>query len=507
MLVCVLLFAEPASAGKTLDYIRNHDLNDYAFGIAVVASQDPYVGSDIGSFAYPYLTSFRDPAFTDDWLLLRGGSLGFRWVSEGGWELGAVGRVQTLGFGNNSSLELIGVEDRKWALELGPTIGWRGWPVHINFTAYAEISGLHDGMTSELAFSLPKEWSRGYIVPSLDLIYQDSKYLDYYFGISDDESLPNRPAYRPGDSLYPAVNVRWGYQLSPKWLLSGSVSYEWLGSEATDSPIVDRDKIGSIQVGLAYNADIFQPRAYSGSDAEEPRFDIRIGAFYDMVDSKITRDTVDGIPGFEFDIEDFLGAADEKLIPQIDARFRIGQYHRLEAGYFELGRTGSVVLDEDFEFGDQTFPAGTQIDNRFEADVFQISYAYSLMKDSQKELGFSAGLHVMSFETLIIADSTGQRERSSFGAPLPVIGIFGSVSVGQKSTLDAKVQLFGMEMDQYEGVMGLFTIDLQRRFGDNVRAGIGYNYYKTNIRSSKFSANGRLKLVHQGPVASITVRL
>lgn len=507
ILACALLFGEPASAGKTLDYIRNYDLNDFALGIAVTGSQNPYVGGDFGTYAYPYLTSFRDGAFTDDWLVLSSGNLGVRWVGESGLTLGALGRIQTLGFSNNRSDDLLGVESRKWAVEIGPTIGWRAWPVHLTLNAYTDISGHHDGLTGEFSMSLPKEWPRGYLIPSVDLIYRDSEYMDYYFGITENESLPNRPYYSPDEELHPALKVRWGYQLSPKWLLSGSVTYEMLGSEATNSPIVAREDLLSARVGLAYNANIFQPREGSGSAADEASFEIRIGAFYDLVDSKITRDTENGVPGFEIDVEDFLGAQDENLIPQIDAIFRIGYYHRLEAGYFEIGRTGSVVLEEDLEFGDSVFPEGTLIENRFKSDTLQFNYVYSLMKDSQKEFGFLAGLHVTSFDTVISADSIGQRERSSFGAPLPVIGLVGSLAIGQKSTLAAELQFFSLEFDEIEGLMTHFTIDIQRRFGDHFSAGIGYNFYRSEIRSSEVIANGKLELIHQGPVAFFALRL
>lgn len=42
---------------------------------------------------------------------------GLRWVSPGGWEFGAVERVQTLCLGNSDTDELLGIADRKWTLE------------------------------------------------------------------------------------------------------------------------------------------------------------------------------------------------------------------------------------------------------------------------------------------------------------------------------------------------------------------------------------------------------
>ncbi len=184
VLVGTLSLGESAYAGRLLDFIRNYDLNNYALGLALSGSQSPYLGGETSSIAYPFLTSFHDSAFTDDWLLLREGDLGVRWVSEGGWELGVVGRVQTLGTGTSDVPELEALDDRKWTLELAPIIGWRGWPVHINFKTYTEILDRHDGLVSQLALSLPRQRGRSFIVPSVELIHRSSDYTNYYFGVS-----------------------------------------------------------------------------------------------------------------------------------------------------------------------------------------------------------------------------------------------------------------------------------------------------------------------------------
>jgi hypothetical protein len=117
----------PASAGPLLDYIRNYDLNDYALGLSVGTAQSPYLGSDYSNTAYPYLTSFRHSSLTDDWFLLQDG-------------MGV-----TLGLGISNSDELLSLEDRRWTVEAGPLIGWRGFPVHVQFRSFWEAPDRHSG--------------------------------------------------------------------------------------------------------------------------------------------------------------------------------------------------------------------------------------------------------------------------------------------------------------------------------------------------------------------------
>ena len=505
LLLACLLVSEWAVGGPLLDYFRDYDLNDYALGIAVTGEQNPYSGAENGAYAYPYLTSFRDSSFTNDWFLIRDGDLGVRWVSQGGWELGVLGRVQTLGLGNSKTDALLGIADRRWTLEAGPTIGWRGWPVHVNFKTYVEISDRHNGLISQLAISLPMEWSRGYFVPSVELIHQNSDYADYYYSVRDAEATANRPAYSADAASNMAIKARWGYALNDKWLLSGAAGLEQLDSAITDSPIVERDDIWSARIGLAYNADVFQPRDYDDSAPRMPKFDLRISAFQDSISTKVARDTSDGVPGFETDIEEFLGAADEKTVLLVDATVRLGHYHRLDFGYFELGRNSTTTLTGDLAFGDELFPAGAIVGTRVDARIFRAGYSYSLIRDAQKELGVMAGVHFADFEVSISSDVSGQTERTSAGTPLPVIGAHAAIFLGDKTTLGAKLQIFRTDFDRYEGSLNYATLDIQHRVADAISVGLGYSYYGMKLSSTESDVNGYLKVRHHGPAAFFTI--
>jgi hypothetical protein len=88
-----------------------------------------------------------------------------------------------------------------------------------------------------------------------------------------------------------------------------------------------------------------------------------------------------------------------------------------------------------------------------------------------------------------------------------VVGLLGSIALGKKAKLAARLQLFRMDFDRYEGSMTYFTLDIQRQFSKRFSAGIGYNYYRMNISSNKSDVNGYLKLLHQGPVAFLMLSL
>lgn len=496
---------ENAYAGRLLDSIRAYDLNDYGFGLAVSTEQNPYQGAKNGRIAYPYLTSFTDSTLNEGLIFVRDGDLGLRWISPGGWELGLVSRLQTLGLGNRETDELLGVTDRKWTLEAGPTVGWRGWPIHVYLKSYAEVTNRHNGRISELAILWPLQWSRGFVVPSIALSQQNSDYTAYYYSVSEAESTPTRSAYLPEEATNIGAKLRWGYRLSDEWLLSGSIGVEQLDAAITDSPIVDKDQIWSGRIGLAYNADIFQPREYDSSARSAPRVDVRMSAFQDMIDTKVVRDASNGIPGFETGIEDYLGVADEQTVVHADATFRIGHYHRLEFGYFELGRRSETTLVQDLAFGDEVFAAGTELATSAQATILRVGYAYSLIRDAQKELGIMAGIHFTDFETNFTSGSTGQTERSRYRTPLPVVGLHASIFLSDRTSIGAKLQIFRTDFDNYEGSLNYLSLDIQRRVADAVSIGLGYSYYGMKLTSSDSDANGYLNVRHQGPSAFLSI--
>lgn len=494
----VLFTTAPAHAGGILDYFRNYDLNDYSLGFSLSISQSPYLGADNTSIVYPYLTSFTHPAFTDNWFLIRGENIGVRYVSKSDWEFGVIGRLQTRGSGSSDNNELLGLEEKRWAIETGPMIGWRGWPVHIHFRHYWDVTNRTDGTTSEIEFSLPRDLDRGFFVPEIRFSYLSDEYSDHYFGVSEQEMTPSRPEYEPGAVTNTWIGFTLGYEVTPKWLLSTTVGVEFLDSAVTASPIVDRNHLWSVRVGFAYNADLFQPRDHDDGQ-QQPAIEIRLGAFNSSIDTQVIRDASDSQPGDELDLEDFLGVADEETIFQLDALFRVAYFHRLELGYFELRRNGQTLLERDIDFGDETFVAGTEVKTSIESKHVRLAYSYSLMRDRQKELGVTAGLTYSQFETGLRANDTQQSERLQVNAPLPTLGVFGSVAVSSKWRLSADINVFALDFDQYDGYMAYLNLGLDRKFGDVISAGIGYNIYAMSLNSKDDDFRGTFRIRHHGP--------
>jgi hypothetical protein len=122
-----------------------------------------------------------------------------------------------------------------------------------------------------------------------------------------------------------------------------------------------------------------------------------------------------------------------------------------------------------------------------------------LINDAQKEIGIMGGLHFSKFTGEISATATGQNENTNATTPLPVIGLHGSVALGEKASLGARLQFFRMDYDRYEGSLNFARLDWQRRFGDTFTVGLAYNYYGLNLDSQDSDVKGSLEVRHHGP--------
>jgi len=493
------LFGATAAAGSLLDYIRSYDLNDYALGVALTVSESPYADAGSSTYAYPYLTSFTHSAFTNDWLLIRDGTIGARYVAPANWEVGIVGRIQTLGPGAPASANLQAGKRPHWGTEVAPLLGWRGWPVHFQFRTYWDVPNRHAGTNSQLEASLPVSLDRGFFVPTVRLERMSSAYAAHYFGTAEN---PGIPAYDPGSATNLRLSFALGYELTPTWLLSLSAGVDFLDDRIADSPIVDKDRTWSVLVGASYNADIFQPREHAATIGRRP-LELRASFLGSRLVTDARHDAVDGPAGDDVSFEDFLGVSDRETLLQLDVRYRLAFYHRLDLGYSENDRRTESTLQRDFDFGDETFPAGTAVTSFFDARRFRLAYGYSLMRDDQKELGVSFGLTHTRFEVEISAPETGQRERVDIDTPLPTMGVFGALALGRQWQLSAEIDLFALDFDRYSGYSGRAVINLDRRFGDRVSAGIGYNYYATRLEGETEDLRGVFRTRNYGPTASV----
>ncbi|VUD53963.1 Outer membrane protein OmpV [Thalassocella blandensis] len=83
--------------------------------------------------------------------------------------------------------------------------------------------------------------------------WKDSKTLDYYYGIREDEVENPENAYHVrGDASY-YVKADWEYKFNDNWSWMAVIHQRWLGSDIQDSPLIEESTVTTVFTGGVYH--------------------------------------------------------------------------------------------------------------------------------------------------------------------------------------------------------------------------------------------------------------
>ncbi len=470
-----LLGASAAPQAGLLDELSAIDINDYAIGLGVSYGDSVYVGDEASSWVYPFVTKFSPADFDNGVLFSRARGYGVRWLADAGWEVGALARMQTLGFGANASQKLDGLEDRGWTVEIAPTLGWRRWPVNIDWTAFVDLFGNHSGTNQLLRFSKSWVFQRGYVTPELGLNYYSSSYVDYYFGVPAPASRADRATYAGTSADGPSLGVAWGYRVKPKWLVTGKYTVEHLGAGITESPIVDTSERRSLSLQFTYDGTLFDELAeptFANGRTWATLLSLTLADVHADTTIEAPLDDPDGPAG------DF--SADATLV-NFDARVTLGGRHRIDIGLFRALHERSEVSAE----------------SELTARDLQVAYGFDLIRDAQKEVTLLAGLHLNEL-TVTLDGGSGERNARST-VPLPVLGVAATARFAGKLSAQADLRWFMLDADRYSGNQVFAKIALMHHTFEHAELGIGYVLNRLSIDSDEGDFGGHIKSSYGGP--------
>jgi len=491
-----------AYANPVADFLHAIDLNEYAVGAFLYRSQSYYAGVDDFVGIFPLPSTFDQAVFTDFSFYVRDGDFGLRKTLANGWQLGGVAKVQTLGYGTGDSPALDGMSRRDWTIQAGANAGRQFGPIRLDLMAQTDILDVHNGQEYTLKLALPFRWQSWQLVPQFDALYQSADLVNYYFGVTADEARPGRPAYSPGGgtTLSGSVNLSW--RIHPKWYLTASAQLDFLPDVITDSPIVSRDRVGRIVLGVAYDAPVFVAAHEENDPLDLSSFGLGLAAFYAQSESNV--DLLGSGSSRDVDLESELGLDDSTWVAAFDVVWRLRLHHRLELSVFELSRDATTDLDNPLLVGDEIFAAGEVVTTEFNTRVIRLAYAFSLMQDEQKELAILGGVHVTDVEYR--TSSNNQMVDASTTAILPVIGAHLRVNPTESLSGIARIEFFDMDTSQHGGSMTDFSVAGQYQFSDNFAVGAGYLWYRQDINSSDEDFTGDYRFDYRGPTVFLRAR-
>jgi hypothetical protein len=251
------------------------------------------------------------------------------------------------------------------------------------------------------------------------------------------------------------------------------------------------------QLAVAEELDDVHPYLENG-------FSLDVGVFYPDRQLGIRiNGSVAGINDeIDFDERLRLTRSDDTFSAQLSWRFR-GRWS-LIGQYFKSSDSRRAVLEEDIEWGNIVFGAGSFAAIGDEFSVTRIFFGRHFDTTERHEIGIGAGvhwLHIGAFiegEILVNGTPAGARRSVSEEAPLPNIGAWYDYSISPRWALRSRFDLLSADVGDYDGVMLNASIGVNYQALEHFGIGLNYNYFKLDIGVDKSKWQGNVETTYDG---------
>lgn len=189
-----------------------------------------------------------------------GPRLAYRVLGERGGSVSVVAQPDFFGgYDAEDSPALAGMDERKGTASLGLAFNKRVGLVTFSGNFTKDILGIHGGTRAFLGIGtgmpiniLIKSLPFTFLGVSLGARYYSESFVNYYYGIKDNEVTSDRAAYLSTSALNHFINFTMRMSLSEKWMFMITYNREYLNNKIKDSPIIDKDSIYRIFSNLSY---------------------------------------------------------------------------------------------------------------------------------------------------------------------------------------------------------------------------------------------------------------
>ena len=246
-LAALLMTAGAAVADDPRTPSPSHPRN--SLGLGIVSAPTPYRDAENRILPIPLVELYYKR------LYVQGIRAGFRVLGDDGLHLDLRVRWSFLELDPDDSPFLEGMNPRKPTALGGLALEWNRDKLQISGSLLTDLLGRSGG----LAGSLLARWheplmdGRLTLIPSLGVAYQDTKTIDYYFGVTPNEATEERPVYRGTAAWNPTARLIALFKITPRLNLVAQLAGQSLDNEIRNSPIVDDSWGYEAVLGITYS--------------------------------------------------------------------------------------------------------------------------------------------------------------------------------------------------------------------------------------------------------------
>jgi len=228
----------------------------WGLGVGAAVSDSVYAGEGTRVTPFP-LISYQGERFY--W---RGISGGAHLVKRGGFTLDATLSARFDGIDQDDfgvaelaerGIDRALLEDRDDAVDLGLAGSWSGALGQLDLGIKGDITSTSKGHEANITYSYPIQWGSTRIAPNIGVSHLSKKLANYYYGTLPEEVARGVANYQPGSAAVARVGIDVMRPFAGNWVFIGNLAYRKLPTKLSDSPLVEKDKDGSVSAFIGFS--------------------------------------------------------------------------------------------------------------------------------------------------------------------------------------------------------------------------------------------------------------
>ncbi len=212
----------------------------------------------------------------------------------------------------------------------------------------------------------------------------------------------------------------------------------------------------------------------------------------------------------EIDFDNKFGLSDFEATFTLNFMWRFTKKWRLQAEYFAISNTESAQLTEDVEWNDLVFEEGSSVKGNFSISLYKIFVSRIISTGDQHEFAGGLGIHLLDVSAYLEGNTTVnddelifKRSQVSVVAPLPNIGLYYIYAPIQKLSLTARVDWFGLKIDDFGGNLWNVSPGINYQFFNHLGLGLSYKFIRVDVDVDKDNWKGNFNMSFSGPALTL----
>ena len=186
------------------------------------------------------------------YLFFRGTAGGVHFVKNDTFEFNIYAKYRFQKLDPESNVFYQGLEKRKQTLDAGFQASMKKNWGELKFHWITDTLNNHQGQEVQFAYRYYFEAGPWSISPYASWTWQDDNLTNYYFGVSEAEALPDRPAYAPGESQWLGFGLNTAWHATDRIVLFANIGFAGTDSDVINSPLVEEAGFSQAFIGGTY---------------------------------------------------------------------------------------------------------------------------------------------------------------------------------------------------------------------------------------------------------------